>query len=297
MSIMLASDVLFIAQLVAVLQWHSVTVLYNEDAENWDPTFLNTLHEKGVTTQLTNWTSWTSDILTNNTDLCLPPGPESFIVLGQPVFVSNVFKLVADCAKDKDQENKLFQSEWITAVDNENLTDLLAVARPFENCAVVSNTKRAGDVSLWTLRHVQNDSELSFVTSLQSADRMTRSRIFPNQRHGLGGRTLTVVAKTWDFVLSVSKVNGHDVYQGFIMDIFRELASSLNFSYVLVPPVDDSWGEELDNGQWDGPVGMLTRKVTFVNAAKVLPVTCSLKHFSSLCICTQKWDGLRLFAG
>lgn len=48
---------------------------------------------------------------------------------------------MADCAKDKDQENKLFQSEWITAVDNENLTDLLAVARPFENCAVVSNTK------------------------------------------------------------------------------------------------------------------------------------------------------------
>ena len=33
------------------------------------------------------------------------------------------------------------------------------------------------------------------------------------------------------------------------------------FSYILVPLADDSWGQELDNGQWDGPIGMLTRKV------------------------------------
>ena len=32
-------------------------------------------------------------------------------------------------------------------------------------------------------------------------------------------------------------------------------------SYTFVPPSDDSWGQKLNNGQWDGPIGMLTRKV------------------------------------
>ena len=33
------------------------------------------------------------------------------------------------------------------------------------------------------------------------------------------------------------------------------------FSYTLVPSTDDSFGQKLDNGQWDGPIGMLIRKV------------------------------------
>ena len=32
-------------------------------------------------------------------------------------------------------------------------------------------------------------------------------------------------------------------------------------SYILIPPPDNSWGQELDDGEWDGPIGMLTRKV------------------------------------
>ena len=39
-------------------------------------------------------------------------------------------------------------------------------------------------------------------------------------------------------------------------------ASLSSFSYTLIPPSDNSWGQRLDNGQWDGPIGMLTRKVT-----------------------------------
>ena len=57
--------------------------------------------------------------------------------------------------------------------------------------------RQKGDLSLWTVLHVRDDSQLSFVSSLPppSPPRLTRQRILPKLSCGLGGRTLRVVVK------------------------------------------------------------------------------------------------------
>ena len=52
-------------------------------------------------------------------------------------------------------------------------------------------------LSLWTVLHVRDDSQLSFVSSLPPppASSLTRHRILPNPSYGFGGRTLRVVIK------------------------------------------------------------------------------------------------------
>ena len=55
---------------------------------------------------------------------------------------------------------------------------------------------QTGPLSLWTVRHVRDDSQLSFVSTLPPpAPPLTRHRILPNPSHGLGGRTLRVFVK------------------------------------------------------------------------------------------------------
>nr|KAG5710717.1 hypothetical protein BaRGS_035119 [Batillaria attramentaria] len=48
------------------------------------------------------------------------------------------------------------------------------------------------------------------------------------------------------------------------MDMLNELSTRVNFSYTVIGSADTSYGVKLDNGQWDGLIGMLTRKVTVV---------------------------------
>ena len=57
--------------------------------------------------------------------------------------------------------------------------------------------QQKGDLSLWTVLHVRDDSQLSFVSSLPppSPSRLTRRRILPNPYYGLGGRTLKLIIK------------------------------------------------------------------------------------------------------
>ncbi|KAK7489225.1 hypothetical protein BaRGS_00019477 [Batillaria attramentaria] len=40
----------------------------------------------------------------------------------------------------------------------------------------------------------------------------------------------------------------------------RHVLDDSQLSYTFLDPPDDSWGQMLENGQWDGPIGMLARK-------------------------------------
>nr|KAG5710718.1 hypothetical protein BaRGS_035120 [Batillaria attramentaria] len=54
------------------------------------------------------------------------------------------------------------------------------------------------------------------------------------------------------------------------MDVLQELSIRVNFSYLLMESSDTSYGVKLDNGQWDGLIGMLTRKVNYVEIHSVV---------------------------
>ncbi|KAK7489275.1 hypothetical protein BaRGS_00019527, partial [Batillaria attramentaria] len=137
------------------------------------------------------------------------------------------------------------------------------------------------------------DSELSLVSTLSSPN---------NFSHGLGGRALRIVVKEWTYYVIVSKENETQItYSGVLIDLLQELATRLNFSYTLtLHPRHLSWGQELDNGSWDGPIGILTRKEADValsifaltaGRSSVVDPTSPLAHDSSVIIFRKEPTG------
>ncbi|KAK7489273.1 hypothetical protein BaRGS_00019525 [Batillaria attramentaria] len=130
------------------------------------------------------------------------------------------------------------------------------------------------------------DSELRLVSSLLPS---------VNSSLGLGGRTLRVLVKEWTYYMIVSKKSETQItYSGVLIDLLQELATRLNFTYTLtLHPNNLSWGQELDNGSWDGPIGMLTMKEVDValsvftltaGRSSVVDATTPINHDSSVVI-------------
>ena len=52
-------------------------------------------------------------------------------------------------------------------------------------------------------------------------------------------------------------------FKGYIVDLLRELAKTLNIDFTLSLVPDAKYGHEERNGRWNGLVGELMNKVTF----------------------------------
>ena len=52
--------------------------------------------------------------------------------------------------------------------------------------------------------------------------------------------------------------------RGIMVEVFKELARVLNFSYTTIVPPDGEWGSLQDDGTWSGMVGQLhTKRIDF----------------------------------
>ncbi|XP_046564372.1 glutamate receptor ionotropic, kainate glr-3-like [Haliotis rubra] len=61
-------------------------------------------------------------------------------------------------------------------------------------------------------------------------------------------------------------INGTAHYTGMTINLIKQMAKALNFSYVLLEPEDNEWGREI-NGSWTGVVGDLLSGRTDVIAS------------------------------
>ncbi|MPC15309.1 putative glutamate receptor [Portunus trituberculatus] len=85
---------------------------------------------------------------------------------------------------------------------------------------------------------------------------------FPN------GASLVVAAAAWPpHVLFEPPPDGKaerrsctSVIKGPMANMINILAETLNFTYMLVQPLDKAWGSRLPNGSWTGMVGMVSRQ-------------------------------------
>jgi hypothetical protein len=44
---------------------------------------------------------------------------------------------------------------------------------------------------------------------------------------------------------------------GYYGDIWAQMQKVLNFTYWVLPTVDGAWGSKLENGSWNGMIGMI----------------------------------------
>ncbi|KAL3861015.1 hypothetical protein ACJMK2_007108 [Sinanodonta woodiana] len=94
------------------------------------------------------------------------------------------------------------------------------------------------------------------------------SDIFPNTKYKFNKRKLTVsTIEQYPFVFKKTDPNGTITYDGLCIDLLKELADMLNFTYELVGPLDGKFGTKRSDGRWTGLVGQLERQEVDMVAA------------------------------
>ena len=51
------------------------------------------------------------------------------------------------------------------------------------------------------------------------------------------------------------------LYEGYCIDLLKELANILKFTYQLYPSPDGYYGAKSENGSWNGMIGELLKEV------------------------------------
>ncbi|XP_063399364.1 glutamate receptor ionotropic, delta-1-like [Mytilus trossulus] len=94
---------------------------------------------------------------------------------------------------------------------------------------------------------------------------LAEKEIFPNAKFGFNMRKLE--ARTLPWPPFVKFDNKTKQYSGISIELVKQLADGLNFTYDIKEPPDGHWGIPLDDGSWTGMVGQLQRReIDFVAA-------------------------------
>ncbi|PVD19403.1 hypothetical protein C0Q70_19891 [Pomacea canaliculata] len=87
----------------------------------------------------------------------------------------------------------------------------------------------------------------------------TTNTLYPNVNYGLNGAVLKVGTKEWSPLVKKETRQGNNTYIGYCIDLLDIFSEKLNFSYELVLPVDNDWGD-IKNDHWTGIMGLFERK-------------------------------------
>ena len=63
------------------------------------------------------------------------------------------------------------------------------------------------------------------------------------------------------FVFRKRQDDGQDAYEGYFIDLLKELAKTLHFTYHIKRSADGFFGVETKNGSWNGLIGEILNKV------------------------------------
>ncbi|XP_067669702.1 probable glutamate receptor [Haliotis asinina] len=181
--------------------------------------------------------------------------------------INNCFTRTTDIASRKDKEHgqrTLLRhfSKWLFLTVDPPLSsevhadlDNIAIAVK-EKCVSGSSTLKVSTL-LWK----PNGRQWSQVGNVTNNRRMYAAFVaplFPNTKYMLNGRKLKIGIMEWEqFCMRTASSNDSIVYTHVCTDLFDSLGEYLNFTYQLIEPADQSWGEL--NGTWSGLLGMVAR--------------------------------------
>nr|AGJ51190.1 olfactory ionotropic receptor IR93a [Panulirus argus] len=98
---------------------------------------------------------------------------------------------------------------------------------------------------------------------------MLKDDLFPHVTGGFRGRTIPVTSVDFPpWQVFEEDDDGRVVgYKGLMFEVLNELASKLNFSYVVRPPADGQWGVMDSSGNWNGMVKMVSDGEVLIGVA------------------------------
>ncbi|XP_071095288.1 glutamate receptor U1-like [Haliotis cracherodii] len=146
-------------------------------------------------------------------------------------------------------------SKWLLLYEEENTVDLPEFIY-LENVVAVLHHYKCWMKSVLTLKHHLARNE--WVPVAACSQRNINLCYFPNAAYGYNNRRLLVTTLEVNVYTVKSINNGTTQYKGYAIDVLDTIAASLNFSYFITEPQDQSWGVPI-NDTYDGIVRQLNR--------------------------------------
>lgn len=122
------------------------------------------------------------------------------------------------------------------------------------------------DTLMWT-DSGRNFNNVGYVS--KQGEVVVYADLFPNTKYGYNGRLFQVSTLHYEpFVVKEVK-NGSVTYGGICMELLQELARTLNFTYKITEPPDQTWGVPGPDLQFNGMIGQLQREEVDIVAADI----------------------------
>ncbi|XP_067669738.1 glutamate receptor ionotropic, kainate glr-3-like [Haliotis asinina] len=180
--------------------------------------------------------------------------------------IKNCLPRITNISSRKDKEHgqgTLLRhfSKWLFLnVDPPLLAELDTELDNMATAVKENNTSGTSTVIISTLLWKPNGRKWSRVGNVTNNGEISANFVaplFPNTAYMLNGRKLKIAVLEWKPFCKKSATNGLDVYTQVCKDLFDSLGDYLNFTYELIEPADQSWGELSDT--WSGLLGMVER--------------------------------------
>ncbi|KAK6165916.1 hypothetical protein SNE40_022727 [Patella caerulea] len=248
----------FIKDIMEVLKWEEMIVIYNDGGPSMD-LFIEDLLEMldTLNIRIMIYKMEVANLITSLDQIHKAQFPSIqivYITTDNPQTESHVMKTVNDFDFNSNRTTDFREkSKWllltfpvvIRALD-EILTDLCHVTvihQSVDGCFGVSTLIKKENRNSWT--PVPNFSRVQ--------------DIFPNVKFHFNGRRLLIGSLPYQ-LMRKKVINGTPVYSGWMFDLLEDMAADLNFTYEITEPKIGDWGVETDNNTWDGLIGQVQRR-------------------------------------
>ncbi|XP_071080675.1 glutamate receptor 2-like [Haliotis cracherodii] len=206
----------------------------------------------------------------------------TFIVVCSGSCIQNVIKQVYDLHQNQNHDPTR-KTQWLLAstdqtddvdimIDTENVTNFDVAAINLKPCVVQYTAQDLGEISRGIASATSKENGIK--TAYAALRDRSRLKCRINSKFwghmcdscGLNNRTLRLGIKQSPGFIVKTIINGTVHYSGVTINLIKQMAKTLNFSYVLLEPVDNEWGRDV-NGSWTGVIGDLLSGRTDVIAS------------------------------
>ena len=136
-----------------------------------------------------------------------------------------------------------------------------------DNFVIGINKTSQNHVELWELYRIGNGSSIQHINlgiwNLKIGLQLTKLEKW-HRRGDLKGhhfKTTTLVESPFISKLELNSLTGKYDVVGSFVDLLDLYAKTMNFTYTLEPPPDNSWGGLQPDGSWNGMMNLVDKQL------------------------------------
>ena len=179
-------------------------------------------------------------------------------------------KYILNCWK---QRKPTYKENWLLLYENyftiqEVLKSLKNAVMDFDDNFVIGINKTSQNhIKLWELYRIGNGSSIQHIYlgiwDLKIGLQLTKLEKWHRRRDLKGHhfKTTALVESPFISKLELNPLTGKYDAEGSFIDLFNLFAKTMNFTYTLEPPPDNSWGGLQPDGSWNGMINLVDKQL------------------------------------